>query len=489
MTKNQPFLSGFPTQICGSIRRRLQDVIAARRRDLTESSIATYAMQFSHVLPAEFLHGLSVSKRIRQYCNVVVFWTWLAQILEGNASLSKAVSLVQAWCDDAGLPVPTKDTGAYSKGRGRLPVEFLVAANERINARLSARIRPEDTYQGHVVKSIDGSSMALDDTEENQSEYPQPSSQKPGCGFPVMGIMGVLNHSHGGWEDFAQGEQSAHDAPIYRKLLHCFNAGDILCGDRAFCTYELMSTLQGREVDTLMRLHQSRHRTLDWRKGRKIDKHQRLVTWRKPTRQPSGSTLDAAEWAALPDEMEIRLFRFYYEDRDGKKRRMVLATTLIDHEKYDWIELAALYAQRWDIELRLRDVKTTLQMDHLRVKTPETARKTLRMALIAYNLIKSSCQEAGQAAGKDLRLMSFKGALDTIVANTARYLRRQKQAGKIREIWASTIEMIAEKLINFRPFRREPRAQKKRPKNFSYLTAPRAEYKEIPHRGKSRALA
>jgi hypothetical protein len=489
VTKNQPFLSGFPTQICGSIRRRLQDVFAARRRDLAESSIATYAMQFSHILPAAFLHGLSVSKRVRHYCNVVVFWTWLAQILEANASLSKAVSLVQAWCDDSGLPVPDEDTGAYSRGRERLPLEFLSAANQRVNAHLRARIRPEDTYQGHVVKSIDGSSMALDDTPENQAEYPQPTSQKPGCGFPVMGIMGVLNHSHGGWEDFAEGEQSAHDAPIYRKLLHCFEAGDLLCGDRAFCTYELMSCLQGREVDTLMRLHQARHRKLDWRKGRRISKNERLVTWKKPSRQPAGSTLDAAEWAALPDEMEIRLIRFFFEDRDGKKRRMVLATTLLDDEKYDWLELAALYAQRWDIELRLRDVKTTLKLEHLRVKTPGMARKTLRMALVAYNLIKSSCQEAGHAAGQDLRLMSFKGALDTIVANTARYLRRQKHVRKIQEIWASIIEMIAEKVIDLRPFRREPRAQKKRPKPFSYLTAPRAEYKEIPHRGRTRASA
>lgn len=471
------------------MRRRLQDVIAAKRRSLTESSIATYAMQFSHILPADFLHGLSASQRIRQYCNVVVFWAWLAQILEANASLSKAVSLVQAWCDDLNLPVPGKDTSAYSKARGRLRSEFLTLVGERINTYMSARIRPEDTYHGHIVKSIDGSSMALDDTEENQVEYPQPTSQKPGCGFPVMGIMGVLNHSHGGWEDFAHGEQSAHDAPIFHKLLHCFNPGDILCGDRAFCTYELMSTLQSREVDTLMRLHQARHRILDWRKGKKIDANQRLFIWKKPAQQPGGSTLDAAGWAALPDEMEVRLIRFYFEDRDGKKRRMVLATTLIDHEKYDWIELAALYAQRWDIELRLRDVKTTLGLEHLRVKTPENARKTLQMALIAYNLIKSGCQEAGHAVGTDLRLISFKGALDTIVANSARYLRRQKHVIKIREIWESTIEIIAEKVIHFRPFRHEPRAKKKRPKPFSYLTKPRAEYKETPHRGKPRAIA
>ncbi|MFC7339607.1 hypothetical protein ACFQY0_20625 [Haloferula chungangensis] len=85
--------------------------------------------------------------------------------------------------------------------------------------------------------------------------------------------------------------------------------------------------------------------------------------------------------------------------------------------------------------------------------------------------------------------MSFKGALDTIVANTSRYLRRQKHARKIREIWDSIIAMIGEKVIKLRPFRREPRAKKKRPKPFSYLTAPRAEYRDLPHRGKPRSLA
>lgn len=446
-------------------------------------------MQFSHILPADFLNGLSVSQRVRMYCNVVVFWTWLAQILETNASLTKAVSLVQAWSKDAGLPVPNEDTGSYSRGRGRLGMEFLEATSQRVGEYLNARIGPEDTYQGHVVKSIDGSSMSLDDTACNQAAYPQPSGQKPGCGFPVMGIMGVLNHAHGGWEDFVEGEHTAHDAPIFHKLLHCFEPGDILCGDRAFCTYELMATLAGREVDTLMRLHQARHGVLNWRKGKRIGKNQRLVQWIKPDQQSSGSTMERQAWAALPDTMNIRLIRFDFRDRDGKKRRMVLATTLCDAEKYDWHDLATIYAQRWDIELRLRDVKTTLKMEHLRVKTPETARKTLKMSLIAYNLIKASSQEAAHQAGANLRLMSFKGALDTIVANTSRYLGRQKHFQVIRRIWESTIDMIAEKVVHLRLGRHQPRAQKKRPKPYSYLTCPRSEFKEIPHRGKARSFA
>lgn len=264
-------------QLCGRMRRSLQAVIAARRRELAESSIATYAMQFSHILPREYLEELSVSERLRVYCNVVVFWAWLAQILEANASLSKAVSLVQCWCGEAGLPVPGSSTGAYSRGRSRLGMKFLRAVSQRVNHYLKARIQDEDTYKGHVVKSIDGSSLALDDTAANQKEYLQPSSQKAGCGFPVMGIVGVLTHAHGGWEDFVAGPQNAHDAPIFHQLLHCLDAGDLLCGDRAFCTFELMSTLEQKGVHTLMRIHQARHRSLNWRRGKRIGKHQRLV--------------------------------------------------------------------------------------------------------------------------------------------------------------------------------------------------------------------
>jgi len=489
VNKNEPFLTGFPTQICGKIRRSLQANIAQRRRQLRESSIASYGLQFSHVLAPDFLQSLSQTKRIRHYGNVVVFWAWLAMILEANASLSKGVSLIQAWAEDAGLPRPAKDTGAFSKGRKRLSIEFMKAVSAQIIEHLERRIQPQDTYRGHVVKSIDGSSLVGDDTSSNQSEYPQPSSQKPGCGFPVMGIMGVLNHAHGGWEDFVEGEQTAHDAPIYRKLLHCFQPNDILCGDRAFCTYELMATLREKEVHTLMRLHQARHRVLDWRKGKRIGKNQRLVTWKKPTQQPSGSTMSREQWATLPEELVIRLIRFYYEDRDGKKRRMILATTLLDHEAYDWLELSALYVQRWDIELRLRDIKTTLKMEHLRSKTPEMMRKNLMMSLIAYNLLKTSSQEAAQSIGENHRLISFKGTLDTIVANTSRYLRRQKHTRIIEQLWKTTVAMIAENIINVRPHRQEPRALKKRPKPFSFLTEPRSIFKEIAHRGQSRTFA
>lgn len=451
--------------------------------------MATYAVQFEHILPAKFLDDISTSQRIRHYSNVIVFWAWLAQILEANASFTKAVSLVQAWCDDAGLPKPKSDTGAYSKARGRVELKFLKSIRERINSTIRQRIRPEDTYQGHVVKSIDGSSVALSDTEANQLKYPQPSGQKKGCGFPVMSVMGVLNHGSGAWEDFAVDKQTTHDAPLAHKLLHCFDKGDIACGDRAFGTYELKALLLQKGTHSLMRLHQARHRTFDKRKGKRIGKNERVVTWKKPTTQPKGSVLDKDSWKAVASELTVRLIWFNFTDRAGKKRQMVLTTTLLDSEKYKWSDLAALYLERWDIELRLRDVKTTLQMETFNVKTPEAAHKTLEMTLIAYNLIKLTMQEAAHEAGECHRLLSFKGALDTVVAFTTRYVRRQNHTRVTQDIWGSMIEVISEKLINLRPNRHEPRAIKRRPKGFSFLTSPRALYAESFHKGGYRSCA
>ena len=489
MTKKQPFLTGFPTTICGRVRRRLQDSIAARRKSLAESSIATYALQFSPVIPAHFLEGISNSKRRRHYCNVVVFWAWLAQVLEANASCAKAVALVQSWEADAGLPVASADTGAYCKARSKLALGYLKKIRAHVTTFLNAAVSEDDKYRGLVVKSIDGSSVQLEDTCSNQAFSPQPSSQKPGCGFPVMGIMGVLNHAHGGWEDVVTYDGNAHDAPIAHRLLDSFGPGDLACADRAFCTYELIAALMENGTHSLMRLHQARHRALDWREGKKLGKNEREVVWRKPAIKPKGSPLDDAGWDAVPEGLVLRLIKFPYTDRAGKHRKIVLATTLLDPGKHPLEELAAIYLQRWDIELRLRDVKTTMNMEVVRAKSPLVAQKTIEMAVIGYNLIRITCQAAAKDVGSDVRLMSFKGALDTVVATTVRYRGRQKCHRKKEEIWEEMIRVISEKIIVLRPGRSEPRAIKRRPKSFSYLTRPRSEYREIPHRGKDRSCA
>jgi hypothetical protein len=326
------------------------------------------------------------------------------------------------------------------------------------------------------------------DTFENQQLYPQPSQQKRGCGFPVMGIVGMLNLSHGGWEGFTTGTWKVHDAKAAQRLLPYVEAGDLILADRGFCSYELAARIQQQGADCLMRLHQARHRKLDWRRGKRISSFERLVTWKKPVKQPKASELSASQWEELPAEITVRYIKTKYMDRAGDCRTLVVATTLLDVEKYDGEKIIALYAQRWQIELKLRDIKTILRLEFLAVKSPEMAHKSLLMIMIAYNLLRTLMQDAAIEGGKPIAEMSFKGTLDLIVSSHPlfRGLYSQRKRENLRR---EIIGLCATKLIDIRPDRQEPRAVKRRPKPYQLLTAPRRVFREIHHKENYRKAA
>ena len=354
----------------------------------------------------------------------------------------------------------------------------------RINDTMGQRIGEADRWHGHILKAIDGSSVKLMDTQQNQKTYPQPSVQKEGCGFPVMGICGVLNLSHGGWQAITAYPHREHDLTPSYDLLDCFGQGDLVLADRAFCSYELTALLNQRGAHSLMRLHQSRERSLDWRKGKRIGKNQRLITWSKPSRR-DGSKLTREQWDALPGKLEVRYIRFSYRDRVGATQADGAGvTTLAGSAVHGWEELAGLYVRRWEIELRLRDVKTTMGMECFPVKTPEMAHKTLKVMMVAYNLVRALMQEASMDAGVRLAELSFKASLDHIMSYRGLYAGRQKHRRKRRELHGKLLSVMAASRMDIRPGRHEPRAVKKRPKSYQLLTSPRGVFKEIPHRSR-----
>ena len=121
-----------------------------------------------------------------------------------------------------------------------------------------------------VLKAIDGSSVKLDDTEANQLQYPQPCQQTDGCGFPVMGITGLLNLSHGGWDAFTTATLTTHDSTMAWDLTGHIEKGDLLLADRAYCSFAYIATLLQKGAHSVIRLHQKREAALDWNEGEKV---------------------------------------------------------------------------------------------------------------------------------------------------------------------------------------------------------------------------
>ena len=94
----------------------------------------------------------------------------------------------------------------------------------------------------------------------------------------------------------------------------------------------------------------------------------------------------------------------------------MVVTTLLDPQQTTKEDLATLYRARWNNELDLRSIKATMQMRHLRCKTPELVHKEIWTHILAYNLIRTIIAQA--AATHDIlpRSISFKGAIQTLEA-------------------------------------------------------------------------
>jgi len=446
-------------------------------------SITDLGALFSDILPVDWLEDTATDMRERLFPQVLTFWAWASQLLEQNESCAKALTLIQKWFCGAGLKPPAFDTSGYCKARKRLPVEFLDAVRGKIETHGEARVEDHHLWYGHRLKAIDGTSVKLMDTQENQELYPQPSSQKKGCGFPVMGVVGVLDLARGTICDYLTCQWQQHDAKGLYQLNENFDPGDIVIADRAFCSYELMAKLKGNDVESVMRLHQKREAKLDWRKGKRLDPDSRLIVWTKP-KTPGKSGVTAEEREQLPDEMPIRLVRTQGITRDGKKQTIYLATTLLDAGRYPTNEIALLYMERWKIEVKFRDIKTTMGFEMLRVKSPEMAHLTMRMIQIVYNLVKAKQAQAICSEPVHLDEIGFKGTLDVLNENRSRFQFLACRPKILENERSKLDERIRERFIVIRPLRQEPRAIKTRPKSYQYLTRPRHEFKEIPHRNK-----
>jgi hypothetical protein len=367
-------------------------------------------------------------------------------------------------------------TGGWCQARARLPWDLL----PRLRCAAAAHAeKAAQLWHGLRVKVIDGTSTSLPDTGKNQRAYPQPGGQKPGCGFPLLKLVGVFSLASGALLDYAKGNKHQHELNLLHRLLAQFKAGDLALADRGFSSYTLLALLSLRDAHGLFRLHQ--RRPADLRNGKRLGKNDRRMVWRKPWQRPR--YLSKALWQQIPQELAVRVVRFTLAIPGFRAQSVTLVTTLLDAQAYPAEELARLYVQRWRIELWFRDIKTSMGMEALRCKSPKLVHKELEMFFIAYNLIRALMMEAGAIHDVPVERLSFKGSVDSVrqfSVAIAQATSRQKQKQLIRHL----LEIIARDQVPDRPGRREPRAVKRRPKPHPLLNRPRHQFNEISHRNR-----
>ena len=405
------------------------------------------------------------------YTPAVTIWVFLSQCLSMDHSCREAVARLIAWRVGRGLRSCSADTGAYCIARDDLPEPVCRQLVRQTGAALEREAPPEWLWRGRRVRVIDGSTITMPDTPANQAEYPQPRSQKPGCGFPMARIVVVFSLAVGTVLEAALGKyegQQTGENSMFRTLYDCLAEGDVSLFDRYFSGWFDIALPKQRGVDVVVRKHQLR--ATDFRTGERLGKDDHLVCWRKPTRP---EWMSSELYAALPDELTLREVRVRVTQKGFRTKRLVVVTTLLNAEEYPAHEIAELYRRRWQAELNLRSIKTVLQMDHLRCKTPHRVRNEFFMHLVGYHLIRRIMTLAALESGARPCEVSFQGALQTLTA----FLPMLCSNASLNRWCNALLTAIATHAVDDRPDRYEPRLLKRRLKKYKHLREPRANYK------------
>jgi putative transposase len=405
------------------------------------------------------------------YTPALTLWAFLSQALHKGEQRScmAAVARVVVLVVSLGRGPCSDNTGAYCRARAKLPVVVIRRLALQVADRCEDQVPSRWLWKERRVHLVDGSTVSMPDTISNQRDYPQPTSQQPGLGFPIARMVVLLSLATAMLTGMEMGPYSGKETgetALLRQLFDRLRPGDILLADRYYCSYFMIALLRELGVDFVVRLHQCRG--TDFRYGDRLGRGDHIAIWQRPARP---------EWMApetyerIPPYLRVREVQVQVHQPGFRVESLVVATTLTDAETYSQEDLAELYHQRWLVELDIRTIKITLGMDVLRCKTAEMVRREIWTCLLAYNLIRKAMLQAALEAGRCPRQLSFTAAMQKIAAAWVTIVVcAEAIALSLMEVHLSD---MATHQVGDRPDRVEPRKVKRRPKPHPLLTVPR----------------
>jgi Transposase DDE domain len=400
---------------------------------------------------------------------------FILQVLHGNTAISHLRHLSDIDVADS----------SYCEARARLPLAGVATAVTAVQSCCQGGrcIEEAATWLGRRVLMTDATAVTTPDTLPLQALWPQPSAQAPGCGFPAVKLLALMDLATGMVVQLTMLCLNVHEMSQLAGPHAGLRRGDVLLGDRAFCSFAHLVLLAAMSVDAVFRTHQMQivdftpgrpHRDRGksgkrYRKGlptsrfvRKLGEQDQVVEWSCPVNKPAW--MSAADHAALPQTLLVRELRYRVTVRGMRTRVISITTTLLDPMRYPKREIARLYGLRWEIETNFRHLKTTMRMDQLKCQTPDGVMKELMVYVLVYNMVRAAMTLAAERQRvADANRVSFVDALRSLRA----------------ALTAQPAGLIPTLTVNPpRPGRWCPRVLKRRPKEYDRMNKPRSEYVE-----------
>jgi hypothetical protein len=414
----------------------------------------------------DVLNEHAVQFRDRVFSPVTTIWGFLSQVLSEDHSCRNAVSRIIAHRAANGITVCSPNTASYCNARSRVPTGVLSTLATRTAQELQVRVPDQWKWNGRSVFIVDGSSVSMPDTPENQAMYPQPPNQKPGLGFPLARVAVLLSLATGACHDLAIAPykgKGTGETNLFRRMYDTLKPGDVVLADALFDDYFIAYELCKRGIDIVVRAQYARvgSRTAQRRPDDDI------IVWERPNK-PRGMT--GEQYRSYPKNLIMRQVTVDARDKNNRVKQFKVVTTILD-QSIDGKQIGDLFERRWDGEVDIRSIKSTMQMDILRCKTPDMVHKEIWAHLLAYNLLRTVMAVAANENDIEPRKVSFKGAKQALTAFAPKIeAARPKDRAALIDAMLTT---IAYHRVGGRPERWEPRARKRRPKPAARLTQPR----------------
>jgi hypothetical protein len=415
--------------------------------------------------------------RRRVFDQGTTFLLFLLQVM-GALSCEAMVKHLQTVLLATGKAKISSGNSAYCQARGRLPLAVLRRICDGLAGFLMRATPSYGRWHDLRPVAVDGAELDMADTAANGKVYPKDGGKRNGTPepdhgglLPKMNLVAAFDLFTGGVETWEHGSKRMGEQTLWRRLLgRVVTPGVLILGDALYCTFtnfiEVLA-LGGHAA------FMARDRAVFRGRGRSARDF--IVRLPKPKSRPKGWT--KRQWGRVPDTVDLRVVTVQLLRPGFRPEKIRIVTTLLDRNLYPAKEIAALHCRRWDAELRFRDLKSAMGMDTLRCKTPAMIEKEVTMHMIALNLVRALSLDAASARGVAPSRLSFAAALaqsgEWIRLALAGVFRRRRRQMRLLFMTA-----LADTVVRQRPGRSEPRAVKKRPKNYPVLKTARSKH---PH--------
>ena len=314
------------------------------------------------------------------------------------------------WLLDPSGTVKVAGKSGISQARSRLGAEPLKALYEAVVAPIAESHTRGAWYRQWRIVSLDGSTLDVADTVENDEAFGRPGASRGSSAFPKIRFVALLeNGTHVLW-NARMADYATDEITLARDVVPALRKGMLCLADRFFPSYTLWKAAANTGADLLWRVRQNARLEVD----------QRL---------PDGSYLSRI-YASTKDRRKqrnavvVRVIEYRLQDVPGAEPIYRLITTILDPVAAPAKELAALYHERWEIETALDELKTHLRGAQivLRSKTPELVRQEFYGLLMAHYAVRGLMHEAALRAGEDPDRLSFLHSVRVVQRRMARFV-------------------------------------------------------------------